>query len=228
MEKPFNDISNEVMDILPIVVEEEDVVEEETKEPIPDIEEEDVFGGKDLEETEKLEEPAPVLKVKKGNGKRGPDKKPRKKKIVSEAVIAALSKAREASRAKREEIKDERSKIRLEIKEKEKQLIKERLEAKKMPETPPPSPKEKIGFKGFVEPSEKERLMGILDEWDAKKKLTKQRKKEQLQNQKKKEQLQNQPHPAGRNIPQTQLPQPPPNPFDEIFKYKGSNRSTYW
>ena len=219
MEKPFNNLSNEVLEILPIVLEEEDVVEEETKEPILDIEEEDVFGGKDLEEPE---EPAPVLKVKKGNGKRGPDKKPRKKKIVSEAVIAALSKAREASRAKREEIKDERSKIRLEIKEKEKQLIKERLEAKKMPETPPPSPKEKIGFKGFVEPLEKERLMGILDEWDAKKKLTKKRKKEELQNQK------NQSHPAGRNIPKTQLPQPPPNPFDEIFRYRGSNRSTYW
>ena len=220
MEKPFNNLSNEVLDILPIEeLEEEDVMEEETKEPIPDIEEEDVFGGKDLEETCA---PAPVLKVKKGNGKRGPDKKPRKKKIVSEAVIAALSKAREASRAKREEIKDERSKIRLEIKEKEKQLIKERLEAKKVPETPPPSPKEKVVFKGVVEPSERERMLVILDEWDAKKKLTKQRKKEQLQNQK------NQSHPAGRNIPQTQLPQPPPNPFDEIFKYKGSNRSTYW
>ena len=138
---------------------------------------------------------------------------------MSEAVIAALSKAREASQAKRREIKDERSKIRLEIKEKEKQLINERLEAKRVPETPPPSPKEKVVFKGVVEPSERERMMVILDEWDAKKKLTKKKKKEELQNQ---------PHPAGRNIPQTQLPKPPPNPFDEIFKYKGSNRSTYW
>ena len=217
MEKPFNNLSNEVLEILPIIEsEEEDVVEEE---PIPDLQEEDVFGGKDLEEPE---EPAPVLKVKKGNGKRGPDKKPRKKKIVSEAVIAALSKAREASQAKRKEIKDERSKIRLEIKEKEKQLISERLEARRTPKTPPPSPKEKVVFKGFVEPSERERMMGILDEWDewdAKKKLTKKKKKEELQNQ---------PHPAGRNIPQTQLPKPPPNPFDEIFRYRGSNRSTYW
>lgn len=220
MEKPFNNLSNEVLEILPIIeLEEEDVVEEETKEPIPDLQEEDVFGGKDLEEPE---EPAPVLKVKKGNGKRGPDKKPRKKKIVSEAVIAALSKAREASQAKRKEIKDERSKIRLEIKEKEKQLISERLEARRTPKTPPPSPKEKVVFKGVVEPSERERMMGILDEWDAKKKLTKKKKKEELQNQI------NQSHPAGRNIPQTQLPKPPPNPFDEIFRYRGSNRSTYW
>ena len=210
MEKPFNDISNEVLEILPIEVEEEEVLEDETKAELPDIPEEEVFVAESKE---------PVVKVKKGSGKRGPDKKPRKKKIVSEAVIIALSKAREASVAKRIKIRDERAKIRLEIKEKENDEINERLRQKNL--TPPSSPKGKKQIIPILkeQPSERERFMGILDEWDAKKKLTKQKRKEQLQNQ---------PHPAGRRIPQTQLPVPPPNPFDEIFKYRGSNRSTYW
>ena len=135
-----------------------------------------------------------------------------------------MAKAREASMAKRREIKDERSKIRLEIREQEKKLITERLRAKNDPVTPLPSPKGNqqptIELKEKRE-SDRERMLGILDEWHTKKKLSKRLKREN-------ESKNQQPHPAGRNIPQTMLPQPPPNPFDEIFKYKGSNRSSYW
>ena len=226
MEKPFNNISNEVMEILPILVEEVEEASEVEEERVVDIPEEDVFGGHSHPEPveEEVEEHIPVVKVKKGCGKRGPDKKPRKKKIVSEAVKASLAKAREASMAKRREIKDERSKIRLEIREQEKKLITERLRAKNDPVTPLPSPKGNqqptIELKEKRE-SERERMLGILDEWHTKKKLSKRLKREN-------ESKNQQPHPAGRNIPQTMLPQPPPNPFDEIFKYKGSNRSSYW
>ena len=235
MEKPFNNISNEVMEILPILVEEVEEASEVEEERVVDIPEEDVFGGHSHPEPveEEVEEHIPVVnisnevmvkKVKKGCGKRGPDKKPRKKKIVSEAVKASLAKAREASMAKRREIKDERSKIRLEIREQEKKLITERLRAKNDPVTPLPSPKGNqqptIELKEKPE-SERERMLGILDEWHTKKKLSKRLKREN-------ERKNQQPHPAGRNIPQTMLPQPPPNPFDEIFKYKGSNRSSYW
>ncbi len=226
MEKPFNNISNEVMEILPILVEEVEEASEVEEERVVDIPEEDVFGGHSHPEPveEEVEEHIPVVKVKKGCGKRGPDKKPRKKKIVSEAVKASLAKAREASMAKRREIKDERSKIRLEIREQEKKLITERLRAKNDPVTPLPSPKGNqqptIELKEKRE-SDRERMLGILDEWHTKKKLSKRLKREN-------ERKNQQPHPAGRNIPQTMLPQPPPNPFDEIFKYKGSNRSSYW
>lgn len=226
MEKPFNNISNEVMEILPILVEEVEEASEVEEERVVDIPEEDVFGGHSHPEPveEEVEEHIPVVKVKKGCGKRGPDKKPRKKKIVSEAVKASLAKAREASMAKRREIKDERSKIRLEIREQEKKLITERLRAKNDPVTPLPSPKGNqqptIELKEKRE-SDRERMLGILDEWHTKKKLSKRLKREN-------ESKNQQPHPAGRNIPQTMLPQPPPNPFDEIFKYKGSNRSSYW
>ena len=68
-----------------------------------------VFGKKKppgVKEDEIVNESIPVPEegnaVKKGQGKRGKDKKKRKKKVMSEAQLASLAKGRQASLAKRQ------------------------------------------------------------------------------------------------------------------------------
>ena len=79
------------------------VVEEIPEEPVNS---EMVFGKPGVSKDKMVNESLPVPEegnaVKKGQGKRGKDKKKRKKKVMSEAQLASLAKGRAASLAKRQ------------------------------------------------------------------------------------------------------------------------------
>jgi hypothetical protein len=88
-----------------IKMEIKNVVEEIHEEPVNS---EMVFGKKPpgVSKDEMVNESLPVPEesnaIKKGQGKRGKDKKKRKKKVMSEAQLASLAKGRAASLAKRQ------------------------------------------------------------------------------------------------------------------------------
>ena len=231
MNTPFKKQSNEVLEILPIEIEEEVVVEEDSVAPI--LEEEDVFEAApvkpkrnitlDLDDEEIASQIAEEEKVveyqnpiKKTPGERGKDRKPRKKRPpMSEATKEKLAAARVISLANRKLLVAERRRIASEIKQQAKLNVMSRLPPKI--KTPANTPVNQEALQKLKDENESQ-FFNLLDKWDNGRQLKKQAKKK----------ASNQAHPAGRAIEKKHLPVAPPNPFDDIFKYRGDNRSTYW
>ena len=233
MNAPFKKQSNEVLDILPIEIDEEEVVDEVVDAPI--LEEADVFIDKPPSKIKKnitlnlndeniqrqIAEEEKVVEyqnpIKKTPGERGKDKKPRKKRPpMSDATREKLAAARVISLANRKLLVEERKRIKEQVNQQAKLNVMARLPPK-IPKTPATSPVDQLHLKKLQDENESQ-FFNLLDKWDSGRQLKKQARKK----------ASNQAHPAGRTIEKKHLPVAPPNPFDSIFKYRGDTRSTYW
>jgi len=143
-------------------------------------------------------------------GARGGDKKPRKKRVMSDDAKEKLKVARELSLQKRRAIKAERDTLRAA----EKATAVAKLA-------------EQTSFNALknrktAEDAADARFMKLMDTWDAGKQVKKKARKAA-----KKAKVVEQSHPAGRTVPKAERPKAPHNPYSELFNYK-NGRSTFW
>jgi len=216
------------MEIVPMEIPKIVPVKEE-KRIIPD---EDIFKAETKDEIESDEDivKAPIKlevkpkprgsKKKGGDGKRGPDKKPRAKPVLSEERREILTRAREASVLKRQALRDEKDRLKATITEQAKKNIAKTVSFKQLQPAPPPTPIK----------NDQEQFFSLMDEWDNRKQARKVKKKQSEISKKIHSEpntdSKNQNHPASKSIPANSRPQAPPNPFDELFNY--TNKNTFW
>lgn len=169
-----------------------------------------------------------------GVGKRGKDKKPRKKKPPSEKQLAHLARMRKMAAQKRAAVALEKKRKKEEAKRIQKELealkptpientkVIKRAILKPPPPAPvPPPPKKKVHFStNTPRISQDKAFFALMDRYEKYKEAKNIKiKKEKSLQERLNEKRRNKPHPNCR-IPQIQRPQPP-NPYDDIFNYKG-------
>jgi len=213
MNAPFKKPSNEIMEILPVeepVESEDDSYGESKMDNVKIVlTDKDVFGG-DTPISPIMEKEEEKEVVKRAVGARGGDKKPRKKRVMSEEAKEKLKVARELSLQKRRAIKAERDTLRAA----EKATAVAKLA-------------EQTSFNALknrktAEDAADARFMKLMDTWDAGKQVKKKARKAA-----KKAKVVEQSHPAGRTVPKAERPKAPHNPYSELFNYK-NGRSTFW
>ena len=218
MNAPFKKATNEIMEILPVEEPEEsdDGVDDSYGESKMDnvkivLKETDVFNIETPISpiADKEEEKEPV-KVRRAVGARGGDKKPRKKRVMSDDAKEKLKVARELSLQKRRAIKAERDTLR---------AAEKATAVAKLAET---TSFNALKNRKTAEDAADARFMKLMDTWNAGKQVKKKARKAA-----KKAKVVEQSHPAGRTVPKEERPVAPHNPYSEFFNYK-NNRSTFW
>jgi hypothetical protein len=212
MIKPLNDPILEMsLDIEPM---DNKKLEEEPIIPKSVPQEEDIFKDGETKENIVVAEDIVKLEVqekprggakKGGDGKRGKDTKQRKKWVMTDARLASLARAREASVLKRQAVKDEKDRLSKELKDQAVKNITKTVSFKQLQPEPPPKPNV----------NENERFFNLMDEWDNRKQTRKAKNKKE------------QSHPASMSIPENSRPKAPENPFDDLFAYK-TGKNTFW
>jgi hypothetical protein len=211
MNRPFKKATNEVLEILPVEEpDEENSDPDETKDNIKVVlKETDVF---DIEApiSPKIEKTEKIVKVKRAVGKRGPDTKVRKKRVMDDAAKEKLKLARELSLQTRRALKVERDALRAAEKATAQAKIDEEIKFTALKQ------------RKVAEDAADARFFNLMDKWDEGKQKKKKARKAAA-----KTVSFDQSHPAGRTVPKEQRPVPPHNPYEEFFNYK-KNKSTFW
>jgi len=169
--------------------------------------------------------------IKRGVGKRGKDKKKRVKKPPTQKQLAHLARMRDLAKQKRAANKLEKKRKEEEAKRIQKELeeLKPTVQNTKIIKNAVLNkPEKKVHFHSNTprQPTAEEQqhqFFELMEKYElykeAKNYKIKQREKS-IQERLNEKRRQNKPHP-NRRIPQIQRPQPPPNPYDDIFNYKG-------